>query len=68
MKRIIWGCDTCRKETDGYVIPVGWLEASFQSNGKWYRYCFCGYRCLTEWSERHKEHYQNTFEKEEVRL
>ena len=27
MKRILWGCDVCRRQTEGYVIPIRDVDA-----------------------------------------
>ncbi len=65
-KRIIWICDECRKEATGFVLPPGWLETSLYANGRFYRYCFCGYSHLTQWSEQRKVHYQDRFAESKV--
>ena len=60
-KRITWICDTCKKETENFVIPHGWIEASFFNNDKFYRYCFCSYSCLAKWSEKREAYYSNKY-------
>lgn len=60
-KRIIWICDRCGKEAIGFVIPPSWVEVSFFNTvrDKFFRYCFCGYVCLTQWSEKRGAYYGN---------
>lgn len=59
MKRVFFGCDTCKKEKEGSplgILPAGYLEVSFY-NQRWYRYCFCSYTCLTKWAEERETYY-----------
>ena len=66
MKVVYWRCDceNCNKQAEGYVIPQGWLEASFYDKRyqKFRRYCFCGYTHLAEWAEARKNHSQKEVE------
>ena len=60
-KKITWICDECGNKATNFVIPAGWLEASFYANEKFYRYCFCSYSCLVNWAEKRRSHYGNRF-------
>ena len=67
MRIMLFRCDNCKKETSGLGLPPSWLEVRF-FNQRDYYYHFDGYACLVAWSEAREQHYQNKFEKEEVKL
>jgi len=56
MKRIIFGCDTCKTEAEGQklgIIPAGWTEITFYDYraGMFRRFCFCCGNCAIQWLE-----------------
>ncbi|MFC1892796.1 hypothetical protein ACFLYR_01990 [Chloroflexota bacterium] len=60
-KRINWVCDDCKKESEYYIIPPGWLECSYHDRGRWRRYCFCSNTCLEEWSAGRRSYHADKF-------
>jgi len=61
MTVMLFRCDQCKKEETRLGLPPGWLEARFYSpnHGRDYFYHFCGYACLSAWSEAREAHYGN---------
>ena len=49
-------CDQCKKEETALGLPSGWLQVTFW-NQKLYYYHLCSYPCLTLWSEKRDEFY-----------
>jgi len=58
-KKITWSCDTCNRQGESYILPVGWLQCSYWNDrtNKWWRFDFCGYACLEKWAARQGKNY-----------
>lgn len=59
-KKVVWHCDNtnCNAQVQAWDMPPGWLSLVFINNGKEYRYSFCSYSCLAQWSQSRNKYYE----------